>query len=226
MRCVFEQFGNIVDVVSRRTYKLRGQAWVVFEREEDAEKALQSMQGFPFFNKPIVSHNADHSIDILYKFYPQVLLVPSHHLHHRFCFTFLQRISYAKTKSDAVAKLDGSYDEEQVEARKRARREAREAAQLASAPAPAPAAQEPAVEAVSATRTLFVENLPNEANEGMLLLVFQRFPGLKEVRMVPHRPGIAFVEYDNDAGAAAALGGLQGFKLATDKPMMLSYAKQ
>lgn len=55
MRCVFGQFGTILDVVSRRTYKLRGQAWVVFEKEEDAAKALQAMQGFPFFNKPIVS---------------------------------------------------------------------------------------------------------------------------------------------------------------------------
>jgi U2 small nuclear ribonucleoprotein B'' len=55
MRCMFAQFGNIIDIVSRRTYKLRGQAWVVFENEKDAADALKFMQGFPFFNKPIVS---------------------------------------------------------------------------------------------------------------------------------------------------------------------------
>ena len=54
MRSIFGQFGNIIDVVSRRTYKLRGQAWVVFENEDDAADALKLMQGFPFFNKPIV----------------------------------------------------------------------------------------------------------------------------------------------------------------------------
>lgn len=141
----------------------------------------------------------------------------------------LQRIAYAKTKSDATAKLDGTYVEENVEARKRVRREANEALmgktavadEAAGAPSP-----DDAGEAPSSTTTLLVENIPNEANEGMLLLVFQRFPGLKEVRIVPERPGIAYVEYDHDAGAAAALGGLQGFKLATDKPMRLSYAKQ
>lgn len=58
MKCIFSQFGSIVDVVSRRTYKLRGQAWVVFEDPKDAAKALQAMQGFPFFNKPIVSVGA------------------------------------------------------------------------------------------------------------------------------------------------------------------------
>jgi U2 small nuclear ribonucleoprotein B'' len=191
MRCIFGQFGNIIDVVTRRTYKLRGQAWVVFEKEEDAADALKYMQGFPFFNKPI-------------------------------------RIAYAKTKSDAVAKLDGTYNEAEIESRKQTRREANEAAK-AAAPGAAKgkaAAATAAAPVADATRTLFIENLPNEANEGMLLLVFQRFPGLKEVRMVPHKPGMAFVEYDNDEGAAAALAGLQGFKLATDKPMMLSYAKQ
>lgn len=31
------------------------QAWVVFEKAEDARKAMEAMQGFPFFDKPIVS---------------------------------------------------------------------------------------------------------------------------------------------------------------------------
>ena len=52
---MFGQFGPILDVVSRRTHKLRGQAWVVFEQPEDARRAIQLMQGFPFQDKPIVS---------------------------------------------------------------------------------------------------------------------------------------------------------------------------
>ena len=38
-----------------------------------------------------------------------------------------------------------------------------------------------------------------------------------QVRMVPSRPGIAFVEYDDAGQAGVAMQGLQGFKLATDK---------
>jgi U2 small nuclear ribonucleoprotein B'' len=191
MRAIFGQFGNIIDVVCRDTYKLRGQAWVVFEHEEDAAKALEKMQGFPFFNKPI-------------------------------------RIAYAKTKSDAAAKLDGTYSEEQAEARKQRRRQMWAARKEATTGEAGGAAATPAATAPAATSNLilFVENLPAEANEAMLLLVFQRYPGLKEVRMVPGRPGIAFVEYDNEGGAAAAMAGLQGFRLATDKPMQLSFAKQ
>ncbi len=54
MRAIFGQFGPIMDVVSRRTYRLRGQAWVVFENAEDAKRALEIMQGFPFMDKPMV----------------------------------------------------------------------------------------------------------------------------------------------------------------------------
>lgn len=49
---------------------------------------------------------------------------------------------------------------------------------------------------------------------------------LLQVRMVPQRPGIAFVEYDDAGQAGMAMQGLNGFKLATDKPMAITFAKQ
>lgn len=52
---MFSQFGKILDVVALKTYRLRGQAWVVFSDVGAATNALRSMQGFPFFDKPIVS---------------------------------------------------------------------------------------------------------------------------------------------------------------------------
>lgn len=61
MRAIFGQFGPIMDVVSRRTYRLRGQAWVVFEKAEDAKRALEIMQGFPFKDKPMVGATLLHN---------------------------------------------------------------------------------------------------------------------------------------------------------------------
>ena len=137
----------------------------------------------------------------------------------------LQRIDFAKTKSDAAARLDGTYDEDAVEARKQERRDAWEKKRAAGKAAEEQEAMEaetaPAA-ALGNKKTLLVENIPKEANEGMLLLVFQRFPGLKEVKMDSGKAGVAYVEYDNEAGASAAVAGLQGFKLATDKPMKLT----
>ena len=36
-----------------------------------------------------------------------------------------------------------------------------------------------------ASATIYVENLPNEANESMLNLLFQQFPGFKKSRPLP-----------------------------------------
>eukprot|EP00300_Choanocystis_sp_HF-7_P000336 c10278_g1_i1.p1 GENE.c10278_g1_i1~~c10278_g1_i1.p1 ORF type:complete len:216 (+),score=61.58 c10278_g1_i1:109-756(+) len=48
----FSQFGTILDIVAKKTYKMRGQAFVVFANVPEATKALQ-MQGFPFYDKPM-----------------------------------------------------------------------------------------------------------------------------------------------------------------------------
>merc|ERR1719454_509000 len=57
-----------------KSLKRRGQAWIIFKEMSSATNALKSLQGFPFYNKPM-------------------------------------RITYAKSKSDVVAKADGTYVE-------------------------------------------------------------------------------------------------------------------
>ncbi len=47
-----------------------------------------------------------------------------------------------------------------------------------------------------------------------------------QVRMVEARPGIAFVEFENEAQAAVAMSGLQLFQITPTKAMRISYAKQ
>lgn len=51
---IFSQFGQILDIVALKTLKMRGQAFVIFKEINSASKALQSMQGFPFYDKPMV----------------------------------------------------------------------------------------------------------------------------------------------------------------------------
>ena len=53
LQAVFSQFGKIIDVVAAKTYKLRGQAWVVFADVASATSAMRTMQGFPFYDKPM-----------------------------------------------------------------------------------------------------------------------------------------------------------------------------
>merc|ERR1711884_942087 len=73
---IFSQFGQILDIVALKTLKMRGQAFVVFKEIPSAVAAIKSMQGFPFYDKPM-------------------------------------RIAFARTDSDMIAKLKGTFQERQ-----------------------------------------------------------------------------------------------------------------
>lgn len=53
-----------------------------------------------------------------------------------------------------------------------------------------------------------------------------RFPGFKEVRLVPGRHDIAFVEFETETQSAAAKDALQGFKITPSNAMKISFAKK
>ena len=56
--------------------------------------------------------------------------------------------------------------------------------------------------------------------------VLFRFPGFKEVRLVPGRSDIAFVEFETDAQATEAKSSLGGFKITPTHAMKIAYAKK
>lgn len=49
---------------------------------------------------------------------------------------------------------------------------------------------------------------------------------VQEVRMVPGKKGLAFVEFGDEAQAAIALQGLLGFKLTPTDTLKVSFAKK
>ncbi|THU54714.1 hypothetical protein C4D60_Mb10t28050 [Musa balbisiana] len=155
------------------------------------------------------------------------------------------RIQYAKTKSDCVAKADGTFvprEKKKKQEEKAAERKHRtdEAQQSASAFSGANA-QTDGVSASQASRQgktgsqepaaapnniLFIQNLPHETASMMLQILFQQYPGFSEVRMIEAKPGIAFVEFADDVQASIAMQALQGFKITPQNPMAITYAKK
>ena len=53
-------------------------------------------------------------------------------------------------------------------------------------------------------KVLFLQNLPDSATKEQLQQIYGQFDGFREVRMVPGRKGIAFVEYDTEGQAGLA----------------------
>ncbi|NWV04737.1 SNRPA protein, partial [Ptilonorhynchus violaceus] len=172
---IFSQFGQILDILVSRSLRMRGQAFafVIFKEMSSATNALRSMQGFPFYDKPM-------------------------------------RIQYAKTDSDIIAKMKGTFVERDRDRdRDRDRKRDKRKPKGGDAPNPKKGGAGPGAAAGGAQGTvpnhiLFLTNLPEETNELMLSMLFNQFPGFKEVRLVPGRHDIAFVEFDTEVQAGAA----------------------
>ncbi|KAF7650763.1 hypothetical protein LDENG_00121040 [Lucifuga dentata] len=139
------------------------------------------------------------------------------------------RIQYAKTDSEVIAKVKGTYSDKEKKKEKK-----KKALELASNPPKKPAVGTNAPVLTPAVQVpdnppnyiLFLNNLPEETNEMMLSMLFNQFPGFKEVRLVPGKHDIAFVEFESDTQAGVAKDALQGFRITATCAMKITYAKK
>lgn len=118
-----------------------------------------------------------------------------------------------------------SAEEEAKKARKRAKEQAKQAQGYNSTGAQH-GLSNAAVPEQPPNQILFLTNLPDETSEMMLSMLFNQFPGFKEVRLVPNRHDIAFVEFENEGQSGAAKDALQGFKITPSHAMKISFAKK
>ncbi|GAB1319031.1 RNA recognition domain-containing protein [Madurella fahalii] len=220
LRTIFSEYGNVIDIVVKTNLKAKGQAFVVFENPESALAAIDEVQGFELFDKPM-------------------------------------QVALARSRSDATVMLNGNEEEFDAHKRRRmAEKDKKKALESAEEqkrlkrPMPGAAAEvgaRPAKNARGAglkatgagpaavvpdeylppNRILFVQNLPDDFDKDALTAIFGRFEGFREVRMVPGRSGIAFVEYEAEAGAITAKENTAGMALKNgEKIMKVTYQRQ
>lgn len=53
-----------------------------------------------------------------------------------------------------------------------------------------------------------------------------RFPGLRDIRLIPNRPDIAFIEFESESEATTAKKALNNFKAGPKNAIKVEYAKQ
>ncbi|KAM7335246.1 hypothetical protein ACRRTK_005723 [Alexandromys fortis] len=235
---IFSQFGQILDILVSRSLKMRGQAFVIFKEVSSATNALRSMQGFPFYDKPMRIQYAKTDSDIIAKMKG----------------TFVER--------DRKREKRKPKSQETPAAKKAVQACTEYAAHDSGSPHHMPGqppympppgmipppglapgqiplgamppqqlmpGQVPPAQPLSENppnHILFLTNLPEETNELMLSMLFNQFPGFKEVCLVPGRHDIAFVDFDNEVQAGAARDALQGFKITQNNGMKISFAKK
>jgi len=195
LETLFQQYGEVLDVVAYGNIRARGQAFVAFKDEESATKAIKELQHFVLYDKPLV-------------------------------------LQYARSKSDVHAKLDGDYDNHHsARLEEKAKRPPLSApvGQPQRMPMPGaglPPGQQIPDEFLPPNNILFLQNLPETVQQGQLVELFQRYPGFREVRMIPTKRDIAFVEYEDETLAAAAKVSLGGYEVEEGKPMKVTFARK
>ncbi|KAI0640251.1 hypothetical protein C8Q77DRAFT_1085563 [Trametes polyzona] len=206
LRGLFKSYGEVLDVVAHSNLRMRGQAFVSFASADIAKKALKEVRGFPLYSKPM-------------------------------------QISFARTRSDAVVKkLDAEHFDEHKEKRlehkkatrytnpiKRKYRQKRLAAEMDGG-ATAPAAKRPNVqmpdEYLPPNKILFLQNLPENVTKDQLMALFSQYPNLYEVRLIPTKKDIAFVEYLDEASATVAKDALHNYKLDGENKIKITFARK
>lgn len=133
----------------------------------------------------------------------------------------LQRIQFAREKSDVIAKRDGTF-----KPREKRSREDDDGAVGAKRAPKAGGRRKPAGGPTNPPHSkLLVQNLPDDVTEDELRKLFSQYAGLTDLRVISAR-NLAFVEYTNEAEATVALQGLNNFNLRDDEPLFVAYAKK
>ncbi|KAF2765363.1 small nuclear ribonucleoprotein U1a [Teratosphaeria nubilosa] len=209
LRPLFEEYGNVVDIIAKKSLKRKGQAFIVYDSADSAQEAIDELQGFDLLGQQM-------------------------------------RLEFAKSRSDAtVLREDGEEGLEKHKQQRLAEKERKQAAEAAAAAqlakqkraADSNLAERPAKSSKPSAATgvvpeeylppnkiLLLRDVPESYGKDMLGIIFGRFPGFKEVRMVPTRVGIAFVEYEDETGAIAAKEALSGQKLG-DQEVKITYQR-
>ena len=219
---IFSEYGTIIDLVAKTNLKAKGQAFVVFDKSDSAARAIEEINGFELFDKPMQLDYAR------------------------------TRSDATVLKEDGEQGLEKWKRSRLAE---KERRQALEATQQKMLKRPAPAAEAAAGGGLAArpiktakgaglkpsganaaaiipdeylppNKTLFLRDLPDSYDADGLSRIFSRFEGFKEVRMVPGRKHIAFVEYEAEAGAISAKEATAGMQLGDEgKGIRVTYQR-
>ncbi|KAL9945283.1 hypothetical protein ACHAP6_004657 [Verticillium nonalfalfae] len=93
---LFSTYGPVLDIVAMKTMKMRGQAHITYRDIQTATQAMRSLEGFEFLGRPLVRSLILKSSTS--SGWPRTDVVPT------------QRIQYAKSKSDFIARLDPNFE--------------------------------------------------------------------------------------------------------------------
>ncbi|KAL1304243.1 hypothetical protein AAFC00_000660 [Neodothiora populina] len=220
LREIFSEYGNIVDIVAKRSLKRRGQAFIVFDSVESAENAIDEVNGFELFGKSMSLDFAKTKSDATVTREGTEDDLEQHKRHRKAEKERKQAMEAAEAAKNLKRPAPGAPE---VEAGRPSAPKAARGAGLKGASGPGAGVVPD--EYLPPNKILFIRQVPEDYDVSALTAIFSRFAGFKEVRTVPGRKGIAFVEYEGEDGAISAKEATAGMTLG-DSSIRVTFQRQ
>ncbi|KAF9429738.1 hypothetical protein BGZ94_009637 [Podila epigama] len=235
IKTIFGQYGEVLNIVAHGNIRMRGQAFVIFENKEIAAKAMSEVQGFPLYGKPMNIQFSLNKSDI------HAIRDGTIEEHRAQRLAKKDQFAHEFNHKKRQAKLAAKRKEQQQKALELQQQQLAQQAQFSQYPGHVPPTGVPTSgggvpgvpmvpmvpdEYLPRNSILFLQNLPHDLPEAQLVSLFQQYPGFKEVRTVPGKSGIAFVEYDNEYYSAAAKTALADYQIGPDHKMKVTFARK
>lgn len=212
---LFSQFGDVIEINSRKSKKMKGQAFIVFKDITSATNAKVSLNNTLFLGETLHIAFARNVNDTLLKLTGNISMKDK----------TLKDIERKKRREEEYKVI-----ESKIELNRKRNRSPDNTIDLHSnininGKSNTIKSRTTNDNSSFTNNVLFVEGLPREVNENVLKAIFGKYNGFKEIRLLSGRM-ICFVEFDNEMNAGSALVGLNGYKLTNDCVLVISFAKK
>ncbi|KAM0745766.1 RNA-binding domain-containing protein [Meredithblackwellia eburnea MCA 4105] len=245
---LFGSYGKVIDVVHTRDVKVRGTAFVVFRDLAASTSALRALDGEAFYGKQLrISYAKSKShATIGLEEGPEAVYAIKAGLQSALEKTSRLTVSGAQRKQMEDSKKAKRGREEEEEEEEDSDEDAPEKKKGKGADAsdddameeesdddaPAPLGAPSAAPGSESNPVLFIDGLPADATSDILRTLFQQYPGLSNLQLLPTpagsppNSGTGFVHYETTVQAGVAMEALDSFLLAKGAPLKVSWAKR
>lgn len=219
LEALFSTYGRVLSVVAHANLRMRGQAFVSFKNKDIAAKAMQEVNGFPLYGKAMRITFAKSKSDSVV-----------HHLagaNTDEADAALEAHKSARIAQKPITRRRNILREREMQRK----RKAAEAGIPVTAVEPKSSslarvqANQLPDEYLPPNKILFLQQIPSATTKEDLQRIFGAFPNLHEVRTVPGRSDIAFVEYNDIPSGAQARDATNGYALPSGERLKVSFAR-
>ncbi|KAK0557306.1 hypothetical protein OC846_000525 [Tilletia horrida] len=226
---LFSLYGDVLSVTAHSNLRMRGQAFIALDNKTAANKAVKEVQGFPLYGRPVQLAFAKTLSDSVVA--AKAVKTKREDGEEAEAEAETGGVSLEEHKKQRLEKKKETRSEWRKKRLERKLADGRAAAGETDGQAAATAAAQRRQnvqlpdEYVPPNKILFLQNIAAKVTKDDLDTMFSAFSNLVEVRTIPGKSDIAFVEFTDIPSSAAARERLNGHAFPDGTKLKITYAR-